>query len=185
MARRRRLGTVNTIARRTVLGGMAAVFLAACSAGSVPTEPPRPNLPPIAVPGDPGQPIGTRPAPGDPGIGGLPGSQPAIVIPKPGRLGVHPVGATSLEARVDGRRVRVTVSWWSGVAPCNVLDSVAQILDGANITIELREGADQLGVACIEIAMLKATVVDLGELLPGAYVISAGGDAAPIRVIVR
>jgi 3-isopropylmalate/(R)-2-methylmalate dehydratase large subunit len=110
MARRRRLGTVKTIARRTVLGGMAAVFLAACSAGSVSTEPPRPNLPPVAVPGDPGQPIGTRPAPGDPGIGGLPGSQPAIVIPKPGRLGVHPVGATSLEARVDGRRVRVTVS---------------------------------------------------------------------------
>jgi hypothetical protein len=33
--------------------------------------------------------------------------------------------------------------------------------------------------------MLKATVVDLGELLPDAYVISAGGDAAPIRVIVR
>jgi hypothetical protein len=53
------------------------------------------------------------------------------------------------------------------------------------LVIELREGADQLGVACIEIAMLKATIVDLGELTPGMYAVSAGGDAAAIRITVR
>jgi hypothetical protein len=176
---------MNTNARQAVLIGAAAVLLAACSAGAAPTEPPRPSGPPLAVPGDPGQPIGMQPAPGNPGIGRLPDGQPTIVIPKPGRLDVHPVGATKLEGQVDGRRVHVTVSWWSGVEPCSALDSVALIRDGANIAIELREGADQLGVACSQIAMLKATVVDLGELSPGTYVVSAGGDAAPIRITVR
>jgi hypothetical protein len=163
---------MNTNARQAVLIGAAAVLLAACSAGAAPTEQPRPSGPPLAVPGDPG-------------IGGLPDGRPTIVIPKPGRLDVHPVGATKLEAQVDGRRVHVTVSWWSGVEPCSALDSVALMRDGANIAIELREGADQLGVACSQIAMLKATVVDLGELSPGTYVVSAGGDAAPIRITVR
>jgi hypothetical protein len=38
---------------------------------------------------------------------------------------------------------------------------------------------------CIEIAELKATIVDLGELEPGDYSIRAGeGEAPPITVTV-
>jgi len=185
---------MKTSVRAVVLGVIAALLLAACSAAPVPTNPTQPS------PTDPSAPIGTEPG-GDgsgggsgggiaipdfplPG-GGQPGENPTIVVPKPGRLNVHPVGAAKVEARVDGRRVLVRVSWWSGVEPCSVLDSVLVERNGTNVTITIREGADRLDVACIEIAMLKATIVDLGELEPGTYTISAGGDATPIQVIVR
>ncbi len=188
------------------LGVIAALLLAACSAAPVPTSPTQPS------PTDPNAPIGTEPggggsggssgggsgggsggAPGSgitipdfppPGGGGQPGENPTIVVPKPGRLNVHPVGASRIEARVDARRVLVRVSWWSGVEPCYVLDSVLVERTGMNVTITIREGADRLDVACIEIAMLKATIVDLGELEPGTYTVSAGGEAAPIQVTV-
>jgi hypothetical protein len=65
-----------------------------------------------------------------------------------------------------------------------VLDSVVVTPTGKAIALTIIEGADKLGVACIELAMLKATVVDLGELDPGTYKISAGGDAPPIQVVV-
>lgn len=179
--------------RAGLLGLVAVLLLAACSAAAVPTSPTQPS------PTDPNAPIGTEPggggsvsAPGSgipdfplPSGGGQPDQNPTIVVPRPGRLNVHPVGASKIEARVDGRRVLVQVSWWSGVEPCYVLDSVLVERNGTNVTITIREGADRLDVACIEIAMLKATIVDLGELEPGTYTISAGGDATPIQVTVR
>lgn len=189
---------MKTNVRAVALGVIAALLLAACTAAPAPTSPTQP------WPTDPNAPIGTEPggggsgggsggAPGSgitipdfplPGGGGQPGENPTIVVPKPGRLNVHPVGAAKVEARIDGRRVLVRVSWWSGVEPCYVLDSVLVERSGTNVTITIREGADRLDVACIEIAMLKATIVDLGELAPGTYTISAGGDAAPIQVTV-
>ncbi len=193
---------MKTNVRAVALGVIATLLLAACAAAPVPTNPTQPS------PADPNAPIGSEPggggsgagsgggsggAPGSgitipdfplPGGGGQPGENPTIVVPKPGRLNVHPVGAAKIEARVDGRRVLVRVSWWSGVEPCSVLDSVLVERNGTNVTITIREGADRLDVACIEIAMLKATIVDLGELELGTYTISAGGDASPIQVTV-
>ena len=110
--------------------------------------------------------------------------QATIVTPKPGRLDVHPVGATTIEASVVARRVVARLTWWSGVAPCSVLDSVDVARTGSTIVLTIREGADQRGVACIELAMLKGALVDLGELDPGTYTISAGGEAPPIQVVV-
>ena len=115
----------------------------------------------------------------------LPGTgPPTLVVPKPSRLDVHPVGATAIEPTVDGSRVSVKLSWWSGVAPCSVLDSVEQVRTGRTIALTILEGADQGGVACIEIAMLKATLVDLGQLPAGSYTITAGGDASPVPIVV-
>jgi len=120
------------------------------------------------------------PPPVDPAAG-----QPTIVIPKAGQKNPHPVGAATLEASVDGRHVLVRVTWYSGVEPCNVLDSVRVERSGANVAITVIEGASRLDVACIEIAQLKATIVDLGELEPGAHTISApSGDARPIQVAI-
>jgi hypothetical protein len=109
---------------------------------------------------------------------------PTLVVPKPGRLGPHPVGATSIAAQVVGGRVVARLTWWSGVAPCTVLDSVTVEQAGRRITLTIVEGADRLDVACIEIAMLKATDVDLGVLAPGSWLISAYGDAPPTTIVV-
>jgi hypothetical protein len=47
------------------------------------------------------------------------------------------------------------------------------------------QGASNLGVACIDIAQLKATIIDLGDLEPGSYTIgSTIGDAAPIQLTI-
>ncbi len=121
--------------------------------------------------------------PGGDGSGGvLPQPRPTMVTPMAGLMDVHRVGATGLEASVDGSRLSVTVAWWSGVEPCNVLAGVDVARDGNTITLTVREGASRLDVACIEIAVYKATIVDLGELDPGEYTVAAFGDAPPVRV---
>jgi hypothetical protein len=169
---------------------LVAISGAACTtSGSLP-------VPPIVAPsgatgggssgsgGDTG--VGIDPpvvtGPGGPAPIGPP--RATIGTPKPGRLDVHPVGASTLVGSVSGRRVAVRLTWWSGVAPCSVLDSIGVTQTGRAFTLTIREGADQHGVACIELAMLKAAVVDLGELAPGTYTISAGGEAPPIQLVV-
>jgi hypothetical protein len=137
---------------------------------------------------------GTVPGnPGDPGAGGGGGgddpgipddSQATIVTPVPGLVGIRDVGATSLRVAVDGRHVTAKVAWWSGVEPCSVLAGVLMVRDGTTITLTVREGSGAQGVACIEIAMFKATIVDLGELDPGTWTIRAYGDAAPVEVTI-
>ena len=182
---------MTTISRRLLLPGLSALILAACTAaggGGLATGSPATSPPASTSPGG----AGSEPNPGTGGTTSPPASgepsAPApvatIVVPKPGRLDVHPVGATAIEARVDGRHVTVKLTWWSGVEPCNVLDSVGVETAGSHVRLTIREGADRRDVACIEIAMLKATVVDLGELAPGTYTISAGGDASPVQVVV-
>jgi hypothetical protein len=183
---------MNTPVRAALIAACCAIVITACSAGSPPGPGSAPaGDRPAASPGgstgggvSTGQPgvgidLPALPWPADPGLG-----QPTIVVPRPGRLEPHPVGATRIEARVDARRVVLRLIWWSGVEPCSVLDSVGVARTGNDIVLTIREGADQLGVACIELAMLKATIVDLGELEPGTYTISAGGDAPSIQVVV-
>ena len=66
-----------------------------------------------------------------------------------------------------------------------MLDSVDVKRAGETFTLTVREGADQLDVACIAIAQYKGTVLDLGPLAPGTYTISAFGEAPPVTVTVR
>lgn len=191
---------------------LLALGLAACTAGGpagspgssspggspVASGPPAASAPtPVPVPSGPGTVDGGSgggSAP-NPGSGGLvpvtPGGDPPMVRPEPtivqpatGLLNVHPVGAVELVPTVDGRHVTVRVAWWSGVEPCNVLAGVDVARDGRTFTLTVREGAARLDVACIEIAMYKATVVDLGELDPGEYTIAAFGEVAPVTVTV-
>jgi hypothetical protein len=185
---------MNTPARSMLLTAVSVILVAACTAAAPPSSVPA-SPPPVASPGgstggQPGNGSTGQPGvgidlpafqwPADPGLG-----EPTVVVPKPGRIAPHPVGATKIEARVNGHRVALRLSWWSGVEPCSVLDSVVVTPTGKAIALTIIEGADKLGVACIELAMLKATVVDLGELDPGTYKISAGGDAPPIQVVVN
>ena len=175
-----------------LLVAIAAVALAACSGAAPPSSTPPavgPTPTPIATI-DPGNGGGGTigggggviggPTPVDPGAG-----QPTIVIPKPGQKNPHPVRPMTLLASVDGRHVLVKVSWYSGVAPCNVLDSVNVERSGSDIAISLMEGSSDLAVMCIEIAQLKATIVDLGDLLPGPYTISApNSEAPPVQITI-
>lgn len=173
-----------------------SIGLAACSSSAAPSASTPATLEPnpTAVPpadngaggGSSGGSAGTGggviidPTPVDPAA-----SQPTIVVPRPGQKNIHPVSPTALQASVDGHRVLVKVSWWSGVEPCNVLDSVRVDRSGTDVAITILEGSSNLDAVCIEIAQLKATIVDLGDLEPGTWTISApNSEAPPIQVTI-
>jgi hypothetical protein len=109
-----------------------------------------------------------------------------MVVPIPGQLDPHPVNVQGIRATVDGRKVQVELRWWSGVAPCNVLDKVTVVQSDEDRTITLTaiEGHGAQDVVCIDIAQLTGTIVDLGELPAGSWTIQAAGDADPITVEV-
>jgi len=125
--------------------------------------------------------------PVNPGTGGgVPANpEPTMVTPTTGLTGVHEVPAAKLEASVSGRDVAVRVAWWSGVEPCNALAGITVARDGGTFVMTVHEGsAAAPDMMCIEIAVYKAAVVDLGELEPGTYTITAFGDPAPVEVSV-
>jgi hypothetical protein len=183
---------ISSGSRLVAFGLVAMLVLGACSSAAGPgaTSGPSVSLPPADLPSTapgnsgPDTPIGGPVDPGlvDPGLG-----QPTLVIARPGQLNPRPVGAAKLEPAVDGHHVLVKVTWWSGVEPCNVLDSVKVERSGTTISIQLIEGTGDATAICIEIAQQKATIVDLGDLDPGTYMIVAagGGDAAPITVTIQ
>lgn len=140
---------------------------------------------------DPGQPGGIGglipfPIPGDPADNPLLGDA-TNVVPVPGRLDPHPVNVQLVRAAVDDGKVLVELRWYSGVEACYATDSVKVETDEATKTIHLTviEGSTGGDVACIEIAVLKATVVDLGALAAGTWTISAEGDAPSIPIEVK
>jgi hypothetical protein len=171
-----------------------AFVIAGCSGAAAPASstPPVASSTPVGItsPSASEQPT---PPPDDGVVGGggggggappVPG-QPTLVVPKPGQMNVHDVGVEELTAKVAGRHVVVNARWWSGVEPCNVLDSIGVKRDGRTITIAVREGSSARDAMCIDIAMLKVAAIDLGELEPGNYTIAASqGSAPPITVAV-
>ncbi len=111
--------------------------------------------------------------------------QPTIVAPGAGLTGIHPVGATKVETAINGRDLAVRVDWFSGVEPCSVLAGVDVVRDGNTFKLTVNEGsAAAPDTACIDIAMYKGTIVDLGELEPGTYTVTAFGDAPPVTVTI-
>lgn len=118
----------------------------------------------------------------DPG-GNLGGGR--LVVPKPGQLDVHDVQADLFEARVDGSNIVLTITWTSGVEPCNVLDQVAVSKAPGAYAITLREGHGPEDVVCIAIAEIHKTEIAIPTDGPGTYRITdSTGGAAPIEVTV-
>lgn len=110
-----------------------------------------------------------------------------VVVPKPGQLDVRAIPAQTLSATAAGRRVTLTIDYTSGVEPCYILDSVVVAVgaDAKTFAITLREGHGPQDVVCIEIAESKRAIVDLGDLVPGAYAISdTTGGAAQTTITV-
>ena len=105
------------------------------------------------------------------------------VTPKPNLRDVHDVPATTIEAAMDGRRVAVRVVWWSGVEPCYALSGIATDRTGSTITLTIREGSGAgENQMCTEQAVLKAAVVDLGELDPGIWTVRAQDEAVSVTI---
>ena len=165
---------------RRLAGPLAVAFLvAACSSSAAasvsPTDPGAPSAAPGATDGiiaGPDEPV--TDVPGKPHVDPGPGGA-TLVTPKPGQLDIHPVSLESIAATVDGRRVVLTAFWTSGVEPCYTLDTIVVARGEGSFTITLREGHGPGDVACIELAQLKATRIDLGDLEPGTYTVSDGG----------
>jgi hypothetical protein len=162
-----------------------SLSIAACSSGAAASPPPSGSPPPSdqVAPSDPD---GSVSGPSDPGAGGgIGGGSDNIVLPQPGTIDPHPVAVEKIEPSIDGRRVTVKLTWTSGVAPCYVLDEVIVSRDGNDIALTVVEGTGEQGAMCIEIAQQKATIVDLGELEPGEYTISAtDSDIPPVTITV-
>jgi hypothetical protein len=164
------------------------------------------------VPGDPGPGSGPGTDPGtDPGTGGGsdpntgigggaiiplppdPNQNPLLgdahtVSPAPNLSNQHPISVQLLRGIVqsDGTAL-VEMRWWSGVAPCNQLDRVDVVRDDAARTVRLTviEGSGAGDIACIDLAELRATTVNLGALAAGRWTISAEGDAPAIPLDVK
>jgi hypothetical protein len=112
--------------------------------------------------------------------------EPQLLLPHPGHVNLHPVSVMRLDVP-PGRHGVVRASWWSGIEPCTGLDSVLVKRDGGTIWITVREGTppDAGNIACIDIAVFKATIVDLGTLAKGTYTVrTTSGAAPPIRVTI-
>jgi hypothetical protein len=188
------------------LGLVAVLAVAACAGVATPSPSPgAPSTPrptPTAVPGDPGGGIGGT----DPGSGGgsgggggippLPGGganenpllgNATYLEPAQGLVDQHPVRVQLVRALVnpDGT-VTADLRWWSGVAPCSQLDHVEIDLDAAarSVRLQVIEGSGAGDIACIDIAQLSATTVNLDLLAHGTWTISADGDAPPITLDV-
>lgn len=128
-----------------------------------------------------------------PGGGGDPNQNPLFgaatyVTPGADLLNPHPVNVQLVRAvQDDDGSVIADLRWWSGVAPCSQLDHVDIVRDDAARTIRFTviEGSGKGDIACIEIAQLTATTVNLGTLAAGAWTLSAEGDAPAITLDVR
>jgi hypothetical protein len=187
--------TPSFVASRAVAVAAVLLVVAACSGGgAVPsspgssvasTSPSSPALPSPSASSSGGS-IATDVPPSDPGTGSaIDPSGGKLTIPKPGQLDVHEIKAESLSTVVDGRRVVLTIGWTSGVEPCYTLDTILVTKGDHSFAITLREGHGAEDVMCIQIAEMKRTEVELGDLEPGTYTITdATGGAPAIEVVV-
>jgi hypothetical protein len=97
---------------------------------------------------------------------GASGATPSAVAPSP----VTPVGDALQPHEIAWTRATpsaagtsLDIVWWSGVAPCTVLDRV-EVREGAGeVTVTLNEGHDRRApnVDCNEIAVYNTTTVKL------------------------
>ncbi len=124
---------------------------------------------PISHPVDPRQPV-------------TPGGA-SWVTPVPGDGSAAPISPVRLRAGVRGGRAFAVVTWWGGIAPCYVLRPVRMDRSGTAIRLTVREGSDAApGTACVELAQLKRTRIDLGRLAHGTYTVLAGARRATLTV---
>jgi hypothetical protein len=185
---------MTSLARPLLVLVLLTSVLAACSAGTLPSDPPVDVQAPTPVPsaGPSAAPSGSPEAGGLPGggAGGDPGGgaviDPAgeLVVPQPGQVNVMPIPLERIEAGANGRTVTLTLSWSSGVAPCSVLDQVLIDKGSGTLDVTIREGTSDPQAMCVLMLQAKQTVVQL-ELEPGEWVVrDSQAGAAPVEITV-
>lgn len=105
------------------------------------------------------------------GDGDMPEPQPQVVEPRPGMQDVRPTSFDAATIGDDDRRL--TITFWSGVEPCSVLDHV-DVAEGPDaVTVTLYQGSDPSAgqIACIDIAVLKQVTVTLDHPLAGRGIV--------------
>jgi hypothetical protein len=160
-----------------------ALVLAACSGGGASTPSAAPSSPPSVAPVEPVPSAGS----GDSDGGNIAPDGAKVVVPKPGvGIDVQAIPAETLTASLEGRRLTVAATWWSGVEPCSILDSVVVDAEDGGFAITLFEGRGPGDVACIAIAEQHRTFIEFpADLVPGTYTIrDATGGAPAIEVVV-
>lgn len=149
------------------------------------TEPTEPTCAPRTSGLDDPDAVVTSP-PLDPGASIPSEPQPDLVKPVPGVFDPRPVAVQSISGAVEADHLIARLEWISGVEPCYSLSTVLVERDGSTFTLTPIEGSTARDVACIDIAVDKATLVDLGILPAGVYTLQAGeGSAPPVTVTVR
>ena len=79
----------------------------------------------------------------------------------------------------------VTATWWSGVEPCTILDSIVVDKADATYTVTIREGSSPQEIACIAIAEQHTTEFEIPDVPAGTWTIrDSGGTAPPVEVTV-
>ncbi len=122
----------------------------------------------VGSPGSPDDVVSSTP---DPNATDQPGGGAQIVTPQPGQADVRAIPFQKAKVIEGGTSVKLL--WYSGVEPCNVLDSIQVDYSPDAVTITLFEGhtpSDE-DVACIELAVKKATIVELSEPLGGREIL--------------
>jgi hypothetical protein len=125
-------------------------------------------------------PAATDPTPTDPNSAvsscatdptGGPEPTPSTVEPTPGMADVKPMAFDT--AVIGDDDVTLTITFWSGVEPCEVLDHVGVDSGADAITVTLFQGSDPTAgqVACPAIAVYKQTIVTLDEPLAGRSIV--------------
>ena len=111
---------------------------------------------------------GEDPSPADP--------VPVSLEPTPGMDNVHTIGWDTSTLSDGG--TSVTLTFYTGVAPCSVLDHVDVSYGTDAVTITLYQGSDPSSkdVACIDIAMLASTTVKLDQPLGDRKILDGAGD---------
>jgi hypothetical protein len=97
--------------------------------------------------------------------------QPQVVTPTPGMADVNPRPYDSVTIGDDDRTL--SIDFWSGIAPCDVLDHVDVSYGADVVTVTLFAGYDPSAgnVACIDIAQFERVVVTLDEPLNGRTIV--------------
>lgn len=128
--------------------------------------------------------LSSPPGPVAPAVGPTSPAQTVPVKPYGRTVGTHKVRWISAKPVAHGKRLRIT--WWSGIAPCTVLDRVKTKETAKKVVVTIYEGTSPAAknTVCAEIAIKKSTTVKLRAPL-GKRKLVDGAKPKPMKKKVR